>query len=67
MSGRKGMKHYTESFKEQIRREYKEGCSVHSLQRKYKVSYWSVHCWCGLFYCLFSMERFSLESALFLY
>jgi len=48
MSGRKGMKHYTESFKEQIRREYKEGCSVHSLQRKYKVSYWSVHCWCGL-------------------
>ena len=47
MSGRKGMKHYPESLKEQIRKEYKEGASLSGLQRKYGASYWSVHCWCG--------------------
>lgn len=57
MSGRKGMKHYTESFKEQIRQEYKEGYSLNSLQQKYKVSYWSVHCWCGL------SEKVSMRQA----
>lgn len=48
MSGTKGMRHYPASFKEQIKQEYKVGASLNSLQRKYGVSYWSVHCWCGL-------------------
>lgn len=48
MSGKKGMKHYSESIKEQIRQEYKDGASLSGLQRKYGVSYWSIHCWCGL-------------------
>lgn len=47
MSGRKGMPHYQQSFKEQIRKEYEAGASLHGLQQKYGVSYWSVHCWCG--------------------
>ncbi|MEG0693940.1 MAG: hypothetical protein RSC64_03345 [Hydrogenoanaerobacterium sp.] len=48
MSGKKGMKKYPDSLKEQIRLEYKAGASLRGLQRKYGVSYWSVHCWCGL-------------------
>lgn len=48
MAGKKGMKHYPESLKEQIRQEFRQGASLHGLQRKYGVSYWSVHCWCGL-------------------
>ena len=42
-----GTKHYPESFKLQIVREYNEGKSMTSLSRRYGVSYWSVHCWCG--------------------
>ena len=48
MSGKKGMKHYSESIKEQIRIEYKSGASTRSLERKYGISRWSIHCWCGL-------------------
>ena len=48
MSGKKGMKKYPEEIKEQIRQEYKCVASIHSLQRKYGISRWSIHCWCGL-------------------
>lgn len=48
MSGKKGMSHYPESLKEQIRQEHKAGASIRGLQRKYAISYWSIHCWCGL-------------------
>ncbi|MEG0691835.1 MAG: hypothetical protein RR444_02010 [Oscillospiraceae bacterium] len=48
MSGKKGMKKYPEEIQEQIRQEYKSGFSMHSLQRKYGISRWSIHCWCGL-------------------
>ena len=48
MSGKKGMKHYGEEIKEQIRSEYKMGASTCSLERKYGISRWSIHCWCGL-------------------
>ena len=40
MAGKKGMKHYPESLKEQIRQEFRQGASLHGLQRKYgAVSY----------------------------
>lgn len=48
MAGKKGMRHYPDSFKEQIREAYKAGASLNGLHRKYGVSYWSIHCWCGL-------------------
>ncbi len=48
MSEKKGMKHYSEGIKEQIRIEYKSGASIRSLERKYGISRWSIHCWCGL-------------------
>lgn len=47
MAGKKGMRHYPESLKEQIRQEHKTGASLTGLQRKYGVRYWSIHCWCG--------------------
>ena len=47
MSGKKGMKHYPDSIKEQIRKEHEAGASLSGLQRKYGISYWSIHCWCG--------------------
>ena len=48
MSGKKGMHHYSEEMKAQVRKEYEEGKSTHGLSRKYGVSRWPVHCWCGL-------------------
>ena len=48
MPGKKGMKKYPESIKAQIRKEYGEGASIRGLQRKYGISKWSIHCWCGL-------------------
>ena len=43
MSGKKGMHHYSEEMKAQVRKEYEEGKSTHGLSRKYGVSRWSVH------------------------
>jgi transposase-like protein len=48
MSGKKGMKHYPDSLKEQIVQDYKQGYSIKELHRKYGISRWSIHCWCGL-------------------
>jgi len=48
MGNRKGQKHYLESVKEQIRKEYAEGASTHSLERKYGISRHSIASWCGL-------------------
>lgn len=48
MSGRKGMIHYSEEIKKQIQKEYEEGTSICALSRKYGVSRWAVHSWCGL-------------------
>ena len=47
MSGKKGMKHYPEEFKEQIRQEYESGASMYSLERKYGISRYSIASWCG--------------------
>ena len=48
MAGRKGMKHYPESFKLQIKQEYDVGASMKSLHRKYGISVYSIESWCGL-------------------
>ena len=48
MAGRKGMKHYPEGFKLQIKAEHDAGASMKSLHRKYGVSVYSIESWCGL-------------------
>ena len=45
MSGRKGMKHYPDSFKLQIQNEYNEGNSIIGMSRKYGISQWAIRCW----------------------
>ena len=47
MSGKKGIKHYPEEIKEQVRQEYENGASMSSLSMKYGVSLYSVASWCG--------------------
>ena len=48
MSGRKGMKHYPESIKMQVKREHDAGASLNSLCKKYGISFYSAESWCGL-------------------
>ena len=48
MAGRRGMKHYPESFKRQVKQEYDAGASIKSLHRKYGVSRYAIQSWCGL-------------------
>lgn len=48
MSGKKGMRHYPESLKQQIREEYGQGSGQRFLSRKYGVSKYSIASWCGL-------------------
>lgn len=48
MSGKKGMIHYPESFKQRIREEYAQGAGQRLLARKYGVSKYSIASWCGL-------------------
>ena len=57
MSGKRGMLHYTEGMKEQVREEYAKGTSINELSRKYGVSRWSIHCWCRL------SEKVNLKQA----
>lgn len=48
MSGRKGMQHYSEGIKEQIRKEHKKGAGIGELNRKYGISRYALQSWCGL-------------------
>lgn len=48
MGNRKGQKQYSESIKEQIRKEYKEGASQLLLNKKYGISRYTIQSWCGL-------------------
>ena len=48
MGNRKGQKQYSESIKEQIRKEYNEGASQRSLNKKYGRSRYTIQSWCGL-------------------
>lgn len=47
MSGRKGMKQYSEEFKEIIRNEIAQGSSQIEVSKKYGVSRYSIQSWCG--------------------
>ena len=48
MSGRKGMRHYSEELKEQIRQEVAGGKSQNEVSREYGISRYTVQSWCGL-------------------
>ena len=48
MSGRKGMRHYSEELKEQIRQEIAGGKSQNEVSREYRISRYTVQSWCGL-------------------
>ena len=48
MANRKGVKHYPESFKLQIKEEHDAGASMRNLKKKYGVSIYSIESWCGL-------------------
>lgn len=48
MGNRKGQKQYSEFIKEQIRKEYNEGASQRSLNKKYGISRYTIQSWCGL-------------------
>ena len=48
MANRKGVKHYPESLKLQIKAEHAAGASLNSLCRKYGMSFYSAESWCGL-------------------
>lgn len=48
MSGRKGMKQYSEEFKAIIRDEIAQGNSQIEVSKKYGVSRYSIQSWCGL-------------------
>ena len=48
MSGRKGMKQYPESIKEEIREQITAGRSQKEISRKYGISRYSIQSWCGL-------------------
>lgn len=48
MSGKKGMNHYSEEMKEQIRREIQRGKSQKEISREYGVSRYAIQSWCGL-------------------
>lgn len=48
MSGKKGMAHYSEETKEQIRTEHQKGRSVNNLSQRYGISRYAIQSWCGL-------------------
>ena len=48
MSGRKGMKQYSEEMKLIIVQAYQQGASVASLSKVYGMSRYAIQSWCGL-------------------
>lgn len=48
MSGKKGMRPYSEAFKAMVVGEYKKGASQKGLSKKYGVSRYAIQSWCGL-------------------
>ena len=48
MAGKKGIKRYPESIKNEIRQKQEKGQSVKSLSREYGISRWAIQTWCGL-------------------
>jgi|GEM_PF-2815849 len=48
MSGKKGKVHYSGEMKEQVRKEIGAGKSQREVSRKYGISRYAIHSWCGL-------------------
>lgn len=48
MAGIKGMNHYSEEIKKEIRQAHKKGQSVRSLSKIYGISRYAIQSWCGL-------------------
>ena len=48
MSGYKGMLHYSEELKAEIRQAHEQGEGVRSLSRRYGISRYAIQSWCGL-------------------
>lgn len=48
MAGKKGMKKYPESIRNEIRQKQENGQSVKSLSKEYGISRWTIQTWCGL-------------------
>lgn len=48
MSGIKGMKHYPENIKNEIRLKQQDGQSVCALSKEYGISRAAIQEWCGL-------------------
>ena len=48
MAGKKGMKKYPESIRNEIRQKQENGQSVKSLSKEYGISRWAIQTWCGL-------------------
>lgn len=48
MAGKKGMKHYPPQIKAEVVELQKNGATIWGLSRKYGISRWAIHCWCGL-------------------
>lgn len=48
MSGKVGMKHYSESLKAKVVERFRNGESVTSLSRQLGISRYAIQSWCGL-------------------
>ena len=48
MSGKKGLRWYSEELKAQIRQEYEKGTTIRELSRRYEISRYALQSWCGL-------------------
>jgi len=48
MSGKKGVKQYSESLKQLVRKEIEGGKSQNEVSREYGISRYSIQSWCGL-------------------
>lgn len=48
MSGKKGMRQYSDETKAMVQNEYKAGVGVRELSRKYGISRYAIQSWCGL-------------------
>ena len=48
MAGKKGMKKYPESIRNEIRQKQENGQSVKSLSKEYGISRWAIQTLCGL-------------------
>ena len=48
MSGRKGMKQYSEAVKKEVREQIAAGRSQREVSQEYGISRYSIQSWCGL-------------------